>query len=152
LAYLNPIRRANFDLNVFCLRAKPHGRLLEVGCGSGMILKSMQKLGWQVEGVDFDPAAVEAARKRGLDVHLGTLSEQEFRANSFDAIIMGHCIEHVPDPINLLRECYRILEPGGRLVVITPNVVLIGAVWSRRGTFIYSPNLPWLQFVPERVS
>ena len=134
LAYLNPIRRANFDLNVFCLHAKPNGRLLEVGCGSGTMLKSMQGLGWKVEGVDFDPAAVEAARKKGLSVHLGTLSEQEFRANSFDAIIMGHCIEHVPDPINLLRECYRILKPGGRLVVITPNVRswghrLYGADW-----------------------
>lgn len=121
LVYLSPIRRESIDGSVFYLHAKPNGRLLEVGCGAGSTLKSLQDFGWQVEGVDFDPLAVEEARKKGLNVHLGTLSEQEFPPGGFDAIVSSHVIEHVPDPVGLLRECNRLLKPGGTLVVITPN-------------------------------
>ena len=121
MAYLNPIRRANFDGSVCWLKAKPNGCLLEVGCGSGAFLKSMRELGWRAEGVDFDPAAVDEARKKDLLVHLGTLKAQQFSENSFDAIVMSHVIEHVHDPLDLLRECHRVLKPSGVLVVTTPN-------------------------------
>jgi len=121
LAYLNPIRRAGFESSVFYLRPKPYARLLDLGCGSGAMLKSMQDLGWQVEGVDFDPAAVEKARERGLTVHLGTLADQNFPDETFDAIVASHFIEHIPDPLKTLQECRRILKPRGHLVMITPN-------------------------------
>lgn len=119
--YLDPPRRESIDLSVFWLKSKPKGRLLEVGCGSGATLKSMKELGWQVEGVDFDAAAVEQARRKGLTVHLGTLTEQKLPENTFDVIAASHFIEHVPDPIDMLRECRRLLKPGGLLVLITPN-------------------------------
>lgn len=141
LAYLNPIRRASFDGSVFWLNANPNGRLLEVGCGSGSMLKSMEGLGWRVEGVDFDPVAVDEAGKKCLLVHLGTLKEQEFAENSFDAIVMSHVIEHVHDPIDLLRECHRILRPGGLLNVVTPNA----AGWGHR---IYGAD--WRGMEPPR--
>ncbi len=121
LIFLSPIRRANFDFSVFYLRAQPKGRLLEVGCGGGAMLHPLKELGWQVEGVDFDPAAVQKARAKGLKVHLGALEEQRFADNTFDAITMSHVIEHVHRPIGLLQECHRLLKPGGRLVVVTPN-------------------------------
>ncbi len=121
LLYLDPPRRESIDLSVFWLKSKPKGRLLEVGCGSGATLKSMRELGWEVEGVDFDPIAVEQARRKGLTVHLGSLAEQELLGNSFDAIAANHFIEHVHDPVDVLRECHRLLKPGGLLVLITPN-------------------------------
>ena len=120
--YLLPGRRATVDFAAFYLLAKPDGRLLDVGCGSGELLKGMHELGWQVEGVDFDPEAVRNASVKGLKVHLGSLAEQKFADNTFDAVIMSHLIEHVPDPRALLRECYRLLKPAGHLVIITPNV------------------------------
>jgi 2-polyprenyl-3-methyl-5-hydroxy-6-metoxy-1,4-benzoquinol methylase len=134
LVYLSPIRRESIEGSVFYLHAKHNGRLLEVGCGAGSTLKLLQDFGWQVEGVDFDPPAVEEASKKGLKVHLGTLSEQELPSGSFDAIVSNHVIEHVPDPVGLLRECHRLLKPGGNLVVITPNAGswghrIYGAQW-----------------------
>jgi SAM-dependent methyltransferase len=141
VAYLNPIRRTSFDGSVFWLNANPNGRLLEVGCGSGAMLKSMEGLGWRVEGVDFDPLAVDEAGKKSLLVHVGTLKAQEFSENSFDAIVMSHVIEHVHDPIDLLRGCHRILKPGGFLVVITPNA----ASWGHR---IYGAD--WRGLEPPR--
>jgi len=121
LAYFDPVRRADFDLSVLCLRAKPNGHLLDVGCGSGAVLQSMQRLGWHVEGVDFDPKAVREAKSKGLIAHLGTLEEQDFPGDVLDAVTMRHVVEHVFDPLALLKECHRILKPGGQLVVLTPN-------------------------------
>lgn len=115
----------------FCamyLPAMPGGRLLEVGCGTGQMLLAMKDLGWSVEGIDFDPEAVRNASLKGLDVRLGDLAQQGYGDGVFDAIFMSHVIEHVPDPRALLDECFRILKPGGYLVVVTPN----GAGWGSR--------------------
>jgi 2-polyprenyl-3-methyl-5-hydroxy-6-metoxy-1,4-benzoquinol methylase len=141
LAYLHPIKRANFDFSVFYLSSKPSGRLLELGCGSGAMLKSMKNLGWQVEGVDFDPVAVGQAREKGLTVHLGTLAEQKFPDEAFDAITACHFIEHLPDPLGVLQECRRLLKPGGVLVLLTPNA----RSWGHR---IYKAD--WRGLEPPR--
>src|SRR5882762_2629679 len=122
LMYLFPGRRASVDFGALYLPAKLEGHLLDVGCGTGELLKGMQALGWQTEGVDFDPAAARNARSKGLKVHVGSLEEQKFADSTFDAVTMSHLIEHVPDPVTLLRECYRLLKSGGYLVIITPNV------------------------------
>ena len=69
----------------------------------------------------LDPKAVEAARRRGLDVRLGSVEQQAYASDTFDAVVMSHVIEHVPDPRGLIRECRRILKQGGHFVCITPN-------------------------------
>lgn len=141
LMYLYPGGRARTDFSVFYLASEPSGRLLDIGCGGGAMLKRMHELGWHVEGVDFDGEAVRIARARGLKVHLGSIEEQKFLPESFDALTMSHVIEHVPDPVALLRECYRILKPGGHAVVVTPN--------SRsRGHRLYAAN--WRGLEPPR--
>jgi 2-polyprenyl-3-methyl-5-hydroxy-6-metoxy-1,4-benzoquinol methylase len=121
LARLLPGVRTQWDLSVFCLSARPGSQVLDVGCGSGRMMRRLAELGWQVHGLDFDPKAVEAARNLGLEVRLGTLEEQNYEEGSFDAIIMNHVIEHVPDPLELLKSCKRVLKPGGKLVLATPN-------------------------------
>lgn len=127
LLYLFPGRRADVDFSVMYLEASPQGRLLEIGCGSGQMLNFLGSLGWQAEGIDFDPAAVANAQGKGLKVALGSLEEQEYPDESFDAILMSHVIEHVPDPASLLVECLRIMKPGGVLSMVTPNVESMGS-------------------------
>ena len=141
LMNLHPGAMANLDFSVFYLAAKNHGRLLEVGFGSGAMLQSMQGRGWVVEGVDVDPAAVKNASDKGLQVHLGKLEDLRLPANSYDAIAMSHVIEHVTEPSELLKECYRLLKPGGTVVVITPNI----KSWGHR---LYASN--WLALDPPR--
>lgn len=131
LMYLHPGRRADLDFSVMYLKARPGGRLLDVGCGSGESMERLQNLGWQAEGLDFDDKAVRAARARGLRVRLGTLQEQSYAGESFDVITMSHVIEHVHDPLNMLRECRRILKLDGRLVIVTPNVSSLGHKWFK---------------------
>jgi SAM-dependent methyltransferase len=134
VAHLDVVRRAWLDRQVMYLPARPAGRLLDVGCGNGSMLQRLSEFGWQVEGVDFDPDAVQQARARGLSVRLGALHDQAYPDERFDAITMSHVVEHVHDPLALLRECHRILTAGGRLALVTPNAdslghTLFGAAW-----------------------
>ncbi len=106
-----------------------HGRLLEIGCGSGEELAAMRALGWTVLGTDFDPAAVAIARGRGLEVRLGGVECVRQEDGPFDAIYLGHVIEHVPDPLNLLERCRNLLREEGALVLVTPNTSGLGLRW-----------------------
>jgi SAM-dependent methyltransferase len=126
LLYLLPHRRRRADEEVRFLHWAPQGRLLDVGCGSGMWLLLVAQMGWRVEGVDFDEQSVNLARQQGLSVHLGSLEQQNFPSESFDALALSHVIEHVPDPVRTLTECARILKPGGQLVLYTPNASSLG--------------------------
>ena len=119
--YLLPLHRHEVDTWIRSLQAVPGGRLLDVGCGSGEWLLAMQALGWTVDGVDFDMEAVRAARERGVDAFCGDLEARGFPEASFDAVTLNHVLEHVPDPQRTLTECHRILKPGGKLVISTPN-------------------------------
>lgn len=124
--YLFPIRRREADADVRCLEAIPRGRLLDVGCGSGEWLIEMRERGWEVEGVDFDEGAVTAAKQRGLPVRCGSLEEHTLPGSSFDAVTLSHVVEHLSNPIETLAECARILKPGGKLVLMTPNGASLG--------------------------
>ena len=121
-----PIRRTEADAQVRFLSAIPAGRLLDVGCGSGEWLLEMRDRGWPVQGIDFDENAVNVAKSRGLQVECGSLEQHGLPADFFDAITLSHVIEHVPDPFQTLRECTRVLKPGGRLVLFTPNCGSLG--------------------------
>jgi SAM-dependent methyltransferase len=126
LSWIPPVRDVAGGAVMWQHRS-PHRRLLDVGCGGGQFLVLMRHLGWEVAGIDPDPAAVQVARERfGLEVTVGTLEQYRFADESFDVITMNHVIEHVLDPIGVLSECRRILRPGGRLIVATPNIQSLG--------------------------
>jgi 2-polyprenyl-3-methyl-5-hydroxy-6-metoxy-1,4-benzoquinol methylase len=121
-AFFHPGGPAELEASAMFLPNPGQGRkLLDVGCGSGSKLARMRELGWEVEGLDADPRAVEVARSKGLNVHLGELQDVQYPPDHFDAVHIHHVIEHVLDPIALIRECYRVLAPGGTLVALTPN-------------------------------
>jgi 2-polyprenyl-3-methyl-5-hydroxy-6-metoxy-1,4-benzoquinol methylase len=98
-------------------------RLLDVGCGNGDYLQLANRIGWNAEGIDPDPKAVDAAQDKGLNVRCADLeSEVSHSAGSFDAVTLSHVIEHFHDPIDALRKCYALLRPGGRIWVVTPRL------------------------------
>ena len=118
---LMPEREQSWLYTYFYLPWVANGHVLEIGCGSGWQLERMKQAGWHTKGLDFDPQAAEAARRRGLDVEVGDVRDMGLAAGTYDAIVMAHVLEHVFDPVGLLAECKRLLKPGGRLVSITPN-------------------------------
>lgn len=126
-------RRAWLDSDLMHLGSRPPGRLLDVGCGAGQYMKLVQAAGWDPVGIDFDEKAVAMARRRGLDARVGDLREAAFPNSSFDAITMINVIEHLQEPAAVVAECRRILKPGGRLIMATPNI-------DASGHRIYGPD------------
>lgn len=110
------------------LPPRADGKILDVGCGNGRFLARMRELGWNPHGVEPDPEAAALARNRGFGdaVAIGYLDDVPLQAGSFDVVTLRHVVEHSHDPVNLLRQCARLLCPGGRLVALTPNVKGLG--------------------------
>ncbi len=141
-----------------------NGRFLDIGCGGGKYLLSMQNLGWQVEGVEFNEGAVQTCRQSGLKVFHGELHEAQLPENSFSVVTARHVLEHVAEPIPFVTEIFRILKPGGLMVLKTPNSRALARDWFGskwfpndvpRHLILYSPeNLGMLAekhgFVIER--
>jgi 2-polyprenyl-3-methyl-5-hydroxy-6-metoxy-1,4-benzoquinol methylase len=113
--------REPMDYPFVYFKGKPKGKLLELGVGSGSTLKLFAEWGWNTEGLDFDAQAVKNAVSKGLKVNCGDLFSQNYRDNQFDAIFSSHVLEHVPDPVAVLKESLRIMKPGGVFVGVTPN-------------------------------
>lgn len=124
---LTRVHHQRARLSFMYLHDTTPGRLLDIGCGDGSRLARMRTLGWRVEGQEVDPqVAAVAGIDHEIPVHLGALNDINFPSSTFDAITMNHVIEHVFDPLDVLKECHRILRPGGVLVAVTPNVESYG--------------------------
>jgi SAM-dependent methyltransferase len=114
------------------IRCPEGGKLLDVGCGSGIFLQVAREAGWQTFGVDFDHKAVSCAHALDLNVLLGGIEQFSDKENFFDVITIGHVIEHVHDPKEVLMEVHRLLKPGGILWIETPNISSVGhSYWGR---------------------
>ncbi len=103
------------------LLVKPVGRFLDVGCGIGSLVKSMQEIGWESRGVEISSNAIKIAKNGGLNVYLGDLIQQGFPSNFFDLINMDNVLEHVHNPLQVLTEVSRILKNNGRFYCSVPN-------------------------------
>src|SRR6266704_1166900 len=133
LGKLMPMAREIAGSSVMWLNAQTRGKLLDVGCGNGRFRATMEKLGWEVAGVEPDPNSARIAREQlKLPVITSTLEEASFAPDSFDCITAHQAIEHMFDPIGFLAESFRVLRPGGRLVVTTPNISGFGHLIFRR--------------------
>jgi 2-polyprenyl-3-methyl-5-hydroxy-6-metoxy-1,4-benzoquinol methylase len=116
--------RGEWDHRARHLRIPEFGtnRLLDVGCGNGNFLRDARSAGWDVQGTDLDPVAVETARRLGISVWEGRYDTAPFDPSSFDVITTHQVIEHVPDPLIFLRTLFNWLKPGGLLWIGTPNL------------------------------
>jgi 2-polyprenyl-6-hydroxyphenyl methylase/3-demethylubiquinone-9 3-methyltransferase len=103
-------------------------RVLDVGCGGGILSEGMVKLGAQVTGIDLGEAPLTVARmhlyESGLQVDYlrmtaEALAEQE--PESFEVVTCMEMLEHVPDPASVVRACARLVRPGGHVFFSTLN-------------------------------
>lgn len=104
-------------------QVSPKGRLLDVGCGTGLFLFEARKQNWQVEGLDIAKESAELAKKKyGLDrIHVGRLEDHPLEAASYDVVTLWDVIEHMPRPMENVRALNRLLRPGGVLAMQTPD-------------------------------
>lgn len=121
------------DLYYRLAPAEP-SKILDFGCGGGEFLLRMKRLGHTVLGVDFDPTSLKLARQAGIEVLAPDQLASSGCQGQFDLITLAHVIEHVADPVELLRMLRGFLRPGGRLYLETPNseaagLTILGRYW-----------------------
>ncbi len=102
-------------------RRAPAGRLLDVGCGHGLLMDEARQRGWRVTGLELSRSSAAHARRLGLDVHEQTIEEADFAPESFDAVLGVDLIEHLHHPREFVRRCAEMLVPGGALLLATPD-------------------------------
>lgn len=123
---LLPYRRALDGELRYLPPFRPGARLLDVGFGNAAFLDIARRVGWRVAGVDPDPKVVEVAQREGFEVFEGGIEAIAGTVGEFDAITLNHVIEHVHEPLFVLRQAFSLLKPGGCLYVDTPNVEAAG--------------------------
>jgi len=98
------------------------GSILDIGCGSGGFLRSLDTQRWQKYGVEVSPVPAKSAQQQvDIDVFVGDLREANFLDDQFDVITLWHVFEHLHEPREVLQEIKRILKRGGLLLIAVPN-------------------------------
>lgn len=120
-------------------------RVLDVGCASGYLAQALVERGCTVSGVEYDAAAAEEARPHLQQLVVGDLEQLDLVAElgrgEFDVVVFGDVLEHLRDPLPVLRQARDLLAPGGYVVISIPNVAH-GAVRLQllQGRFDYRPT------------
>jgi SAM-dependent methyltransferase len=145
-------------------RHRPPGRVLDIGCGTGLFLAVARRRGWEPFGIDECEEATEHAQNHfGLDVWIGEFSDFPLDDRGFDAITGWDIIEHARDPVGLMRAMRRCLAPGGVVALSTPNQqsildLIAGTLYRLSGSRLRAPlekfyiEQHFLYFTPESLS
>ena len=119
-------KRSDFEKRIqWFERYAPKGKLLDIGCETGIFLEMVKEKGWEGRGIEFSEFACKRARQRIGDVVVcGDLRDVRYGRNTFDVVTLWHTLEHLTDPLRTLKEIKRILKPGGLLVLNSSAVAL----------------------------
>lgn len=137
------------------LRRRMHGvrgrRILDIGCGRGDTLAWLQRWGADVHGTQVSTTAAQVARDLVGDTHIfvGELADAAYPDASFDCVTLWHVLEHVPEPLALMKEIRRVLRPGGLLYVEVPNAGGWAARRFRHHWLAYDVPKHLFHFSPE---
>lgn len=119
-------------------------KLLSVGCGAGLTEGELVRRGVEVIGIELNPEAAELARSRGVNVLQGDVGalNGELQPHRFDCLLYADVLEHLADPLSLLRDHTALLNPGGVVVISVPNFRHYQVFWQLfvRGRVVYAES------------
>jgi SAM-dependent methyltransferase len=111
---------------------------LDLGCGAGWLMEKLKKVGWTVEGLEWNEAAAATAREvTGANVWAGDFREVDIPRGKYHLIVLNHVFEHINDPRGALLRLRELLADGGKAVILYPNPHSYGAEWHNTDWF------PW---------
>jgi 2-polyprenyl-3-methyl-5-hydroxy-6-metoxy-1,4-benzoquinol methylase len=103
------------------LNLKSHKKILDIGCGNGKNIEFLnRKYNTNIVGIEPNLHAVNKGIKNGLKIYNNTIENLDER-EKYDLIYMLHVIEHLKDPVKSIKKAYNILNPGGQIIIGTPN-------------------------------
>jgi len=125
-------------------------RILDVGCGLGMYVEKLRRFSDQVYGIDIDAERVTEGGRRLPHLLAAAAETLPFTDNCFDILLLHEVLEHVADDRQVVQEAYRVLRPGGRIVIFAPNRLYPfethGIYWQGRYRF---GNFPMVSYLPH---
>lgn len=158
LDYITSQIAAEFDRDL--TRPKPFAglRLLDIGCGGGLLSEPMARLGAEVLGADAAPRNIPVAQlhaqQSGLDIDYRVTTAEDLAAmgEQFDVVLNMEVVEHVADPQAFLTTCQTLLKPGGLMICSTLNrnaksfaLAIVGAEWVMR--WLPKGTHDWAKFI-----
>lgn len=127
----------------------PVGRMMEIGCASGAFLERMAREGWTVEGIEFSSNAADCARVSGHKVFCGRVEDAPDPRQLFDLVVAWMVVEHLFDPVSVLKKLCKWVKPEGWLVFSVPNAASIEFKLFRKNWYaLHLPNHLY-HFTPE---
>ncbi|MBN2015511.1 class I SAM-dependent methyltransferase [Candidatus Dojkabacteria bacterium] len=127
-------------------------KVLDIGCGVGMFLRQFKGLDAEVYGVDVDEEKIKIAHERFKNVQVAPAENLPFRRDTFDIVWLHEVIEHVEDDEKTISEAFRVLKPGGKVVIFAPNKLwpfeTHGVFWADKYRF---GNIPLVTYFPKAI-
>jgi len=134
-------------------------KILDLGCGEGVWLRQFAKFtpAENVYGSDIDPESIQKALDqnpefKNFNLKVGPAESLDFADNMFDIVFQNEVLEHVVDDVKVIRECFRVLKTGGKIIIFTPNK---GWPFETHGMFLgkkyYWGNIPLLPWMPKSI-
>jgi ubiquinone/menaquinone biosynthesis C-methylase UbiE len=122
------------ELEAEYVRRYGSGRdVLEVGCGTGLVMLRIREFARSAKGVDLSPGMLEKAKARGLDVQLASATELPYESNQFDVTCSFKVLAHVPEIEKALSEMARVTRPGGVVLAEFYNPFSLRGLAKRLG-------------------
>ncbi|MEK7536907.1 MAG: class I SAM-dependent methyltransferase [Patescibacteria group bacterium] len=118
------------------LGRKSKQRVLEVGCASGRLGREIKKLGHYVAGIEISESAAAQAKKVLDKVYVFDVESEwsaDILSQKFDLVILSEILEHVFDPVYVLKKSSAVLKPAGEIILTTPNFL----TWTNRFRFLF---------------
>jgi cyclopropane fatty-acyl-phospholipid synthase-like methyltransferase len=110
------------SFNLLKKHGRTSGELLDIGCFAGILMRYSEKLGFNSNGVELNPTMADYSKEvLGLNVYKGTILSFPCEEEKYDVITLIDVLEHLLEPREILEKCFKILKPGGQILIKVPN-------------------------------